>query len=637
MSLLDQLEKEIAEIDKGGVLRGISYQKTWNESLGFPKTESPSYHVLIPYGKWPPGLKDELNAPAASVLEQAFKDVLSYADLSTAGKTHFIIDIAHLDNIINKLESQAPSVIPVVRFLVGLGHDKQGDGAKWESKESSWNRIFWSDNSGLVKNPKAEIYVGYYGPNFHSPPQNPNEEHKERKKNEKTELEAGATSVLQWANHVFGDFGIYLDKYPGAKEKLSNFSKYTPGIVASTVLEEGIAQTISCNHAKILAVNGSTMMTGGANFWAEYQAGAMDIIDTQAKIKGDATISAHNYCDYFWKYLTRTHPTDSRLFARMAKLNEKAPQWVQVSTKNPVPLFHGEPKATSGIPVLTVAKLGDWVGKMGELEYPVQIIDAVRDIALNLLLVILDEPKVTSQSSWVFYTLTNRLSDHDSKVKNTLGELGITPAVWASRYARVNSISKAQKTVHMSVEFFATWVARENSDKFRKTVDSINAELKPVANGRVWDGIMWPVAMFPKSTLNVESSRILACGWSSRPPIILVPTRGYEDRVSDDDLTKRLISVLTLMKTNAVEAETIVREKFHVKRVMGDVNGPRYYYNHSKVVCVDKKLLGMGSDNAYPSYNEEHTVWIEDGTAIDAWYKDYWVGLWDRSDVKETH
>src|SRR5256886_5764906 len=37
-------------------------------------------------------------------------------------------------------------------------------------------------------------------------------------------------------------------------------------------------------------------------------------------------------------------------------------------------------------------------------------------------------------------------------------------------------------------------------------------------------------------------------------------------------------------------------------------NGDRY--NHCKVTCVDGKLLYVGSDNAYPNYNEEHGIWI---------------------------
>ena len=66
-------------------------------------------------------------------------------------------------------------------------------------------------------------------------------------------------------------------------------------------LTKGALPSISWNHAKILAVNGKTMMTGGANYWKEYLGTAHAINDHQVKVTGDATISAHKFADYFWK------------------------------------------------------------------------------------------------------------------------------------------------------------------------------------------------------------------------------------------------------------------------------------------------------------------------------------------------
>ena len=57
---------------------------------------------------------------------------------------------------------------------------------------------------------------------------------------------------------------------------------------------------------------------------------------------------------------------------------------------------------------------------------------------------------------------------------------------------------------------------------------------------------------------------------------------------------------------------SLVGAKFKVMRIMANAK----QFNHSKVVCVDDELLYIGSDNAYPSYNEEHGVWIKDQTAI---------------------
>jgi phosphatidylserine/phosphatidylglycerophosphate/cardiolipin synthase-like enzyme len=66
-------------------------------------------------------------------------------------------------------------------------------------------------------------------------------------------------------------------------------------------LSANIVPCISWNHAKILAVNGKTAMTGGGNYWHEYGDNQHLVNDIQARVTGDAAISAHTYCDYFWQ------------------------------------------------------------------------------------------------------------------------------------------------------------------------------------------------------------------------------------------------------------------------------------------------------------------------------------------------
>lgn len=61
--------------------------------------------------------------------------------------------------------------------------------------------------------------------------------------------------------------------------------------------------SISWSHAKILAVHGKTMMTGGVNFWHDYGDNQHHINDVSVTLRGDAAISAHTYCNYFWKYV----------------------------------------------------------------------------------------------------------------------------------------------------------------------------------------------------------------------------------------------------------------------------------------------------------------------------------------------
>lgn len=61
-----------------------------------------------------------------------------------------------------------------------------------------------------------------------------------------------------------------------------------------------------------------------------------------------------------------------------------------------------------------------------------------------------------------------------------------------------------------------------------------------------------------------------------------------------------------------------------VRRITDDAS----MMNHCKVLCTDKKLMYVGSDNYYPSYNEEHGIWVDDPEAVTKWWESYWVPRW---------
>jgi phosphatidylserine/phosphatidylglycerophosphate/cardiolipin synthase-like enzyme len=50
---------------------------------------------------------------------------------------------------------------------------------------------------------------------------------------------------------------------------------------------------------------------------------------------------------------------------------------------------------------------------------------------------------------------------------------------------------------------------------------------------------------------------------------------------------------------------------------------------HSKVVAVDMKIMYVGSDNAYPQYNDQHGIWIEEQNNVGAWKTEYFEKTWD--------
>jgi len=101
---------------------------------------------------------------------------------------------------------------------------------------------------------------------------------------------------------------------------------------------------------------------------------------------------------------------------------------------------------------------------------------------------------------------------------------------------------------------------------------------------------------------------------------------GWEDKVPIWEIKRRLRIILkgsNLVPQNEVDA--LMDEYLHIRRILKN-NGKKFL--HTKVICVDEKLMYVGSDNAYPCYNEEHGVWIEDEATVKAWMKKYWNGAW---------
>jgi hypothetical protein len=81
----------------------------------------------------------------------------------------------------------------------------------------------------------------------------------------------------------------------------TDLNKFVDEVLITKQLSDTPA--ITWNHGKILAVNGSTMMTGGINYFSDYtNASKHNICDHSVKIRGDAAVSAHRWADYFWQY-----------------------------------------------------------------------------------------------------------------------------------------------------------------------------------------------------------------------------------------------------------------------------------------------------------------------------------------------
>jgi len=324
---LQDLENIIKSVDPDGKMQGVSYERTSNNTLGFGNSP-PTYHVAIPHPTWPSGDKSTWATPkGSSILQEAFKDVLSAgaASVSKDGAEPsgiFLIDISHLqggfggwfterpnagenvnqsvaEKIIQIVEGLKPypKVKPVIRFLQGLwgsNLDSVGQTA-WEALgiKDDIKAAFWkADGSPLITNANAEIYLGLYGPDFNSKAD-------ERDK-EAHDFEKSAEEAAGWLKELAGQWEGSLQAVGAGNALKDVVQKWDAKAIVDSLLSKNL-RSASWNHGKILAVNGTHMMTGGANYWGDYGIGAGDVYDMSAKIQGGATQSAHRYLDYFWE------------------------------------------------------------------------------------------------------------------------------------------------------------------------------------------------------------------------------------------------------------------------------------------------------------------------------------------------
>eukprot|EP00554_Chaetoceros_debilis_P005726 CAMPEP_0194073012 /NCGR_PEP_ID=MMETSP0149-20130528/581_1 /TAXON_ID=122233 /ORGANISM="Chaetoceros debilis, Strain MM31A-1" /LENGTH=576 /DNA_ID=CAMNT_0038752967 /DNA_START=64 /DNA_END=1794 /DNA_ORIENTATION=+ len=65
----------------------------------------------------------------------------------------------------------------------------------------------------------------------------------------------------------------------------------------------------SWNHAKLIAVDGKHLQTGGHNVWSDIYLKDEPVHDISIQLEGDVTIDAHNYADTQWKFIEKKQGT----------------------------------------------------------------------------------------------------------------------------------------------------------------------------------------------------------------------------------------------------------------------------------------------------------------------------------------
>jgi hypothetical protein len=142
--------------------------------------------------------------------------------------------------------------------------------------------------------------------------------------------------------------------------------------------------------------------------------------------------------------------------------------------------------------LLSVAKLGDWSGPMQNIEYPIQLIDAIRDIIRNvgwrLLWTQNGKFSITAFKGFFMDPLA------DKTLLPSFQKAKITPTAWASRIARTAAIQKAQEVVYIDIQTIAGYEQFAHR-QWTEERDKINKALK-LEGKTAWNGVLWPYGEF---------------------------------------------------------------------------------------------------------------------------------------------
>ncbi|KAF2670233.1 hypothetical protein BT63DRAFT_478411 [Microthyrium microscopicum] len=593
MSSLDELHALLLDINKPfdnekSTLKDISFGITHNTSLGFTD-DLRDFTVFQPFGEWPTGpLKTTIDATIKggtpvnfpSPLQAAFKDVLNHGksteecfiDIVTMDKPNGLFfgqgDNASGDEKTKSLQKAIADAINgvtntnakiTVRILSGSGFNTSFDQFKPIIED-----MFWPGpgKTRLIKDkPNATLYLGYYSPTFDI------EKYPEPIDKLRTLVQSnieGIKSMSAWLKKTLGVDTLALD---GALDFLIKGADSQ--IVALTRKQ---IESLSWTHGKVLAVNGKTLMTGGANFWHQSGADVYHIIEQQAKVEGDSAVAAHKWCDYFFRYLNKPHRPDTTSFCKAINLNQDKPQWLE--PRPDVPMSDFKLKTTDGkFKILTTSQIGDWHKPDASFDYPVQAIQAVKDLLSNIVWQYLSTDSWIKDPQWkqgltvigvpvqgVAAILIDALFTEQQNAREHLGTaIGVTlpnpytrfnvnPTAWASRMTRLNAIANAKKSVVLCQHRLILW----DQTGLQKEKDRINEFL---GEERKWSGNLWPFdlliaigyALARTRGTNTGSATIQINLSVEQKEVVANSQDGWGDDMDVREFKKRLAMVMNAM------------------------------------------------------------------------------------------
>lgn len=629
---ISELYRAISGMDTSGDYKQVSYNLTSHNILS-----SSAWWVFMPYGQWGDSQPPAPSAPNPSPLEAAilqaippsssnkcFIDILSLAPsyLSFFDDTNATSTIANqLANFINGLPN---SVTPVIRYLEG-----NTPGATPNPSACGLIQALFNENGNLITQQNAYFYYGSFAPSFQFASGGSDTEIS----GGRDWIEGEIEKLWHWLENKIKALwqrlmteinnnyqALYQELRKIETEIVSWIRRYIGHVLTSTV---------SWNHAKIFAINGTNLITGGANYWPNYTTSQPStpqtwLFDLSMSITGDAAGDAHQFANYLWQYLNAIPPTDTSSWC-MGNLMSNPISGFQNKT---APIYNQSPQNDGTISALTVGKNGNWPFHI--LGFPTQMFDATRDFLLNVIAVIVETHVSNTIDATAF--VAKWLSDDNPSFREILSDAMINPTAWASRYVRNYAVSRAQTSVRFSQQKFVMddLVADQNTE-YLNLVTEINSYIKAD-----WNGYVWPYDMLLSlgyALTNISNNDSGATGIEIVTSCLLgTNSQGYEDPVSVGDFTDKLSGIMNGMQILGYISPTdsisdIITNFFSYRRIDNSTTAPQHG-NHAKLVVVDDAICYIGSDNAYPSYNEEFGVWIDDEASISSFIQGYWNDLW---------
>ncbi|KAK1833511.1 hypothetical protein QBC39DRAFT_401416 [Podospora conica] len=666
---LDNLEKALRKLHPDESDRGPAFSVTYNSQL--PKQANTpddkfDLFMFMPFNRW-----DQEHDRTKNVLGDSFKEVVDAGLPGGPVDDIVLIDLALLNepssdfmhetrlihHLADKLKGDyIKDAKVIIRLLVGCSDQGQRRDNFHPPLNGDWRlgvyeRVFWQDGKNIIDHKDATLLLGYYNPTLRLSPDRPKD-----------------GSVMAWLEEQLAKFEKQMTQFDTSKPPRVPTA---PTSTLETMIHFGqsLAQkfreletyargndlpSMSWNHSKYLAVNGKAMMTGGFNYWNEYlrskEVQSTDyafLVDFGIKMQGDAAISVHAFADEIWKNLADMHPEfDARSMRWKANLGQPSPEFEAAQSGDilmSVGRFGNKPLAKSGaIKVLSTARVGQM--KLDDYVYPSQLLDAFRDILLNISWHYSQAfpPTDTISGANAVYDAVDALHNLLEKTSFITDAVSTHRAAWASKYARLWAIENATQCIHMTAQSFvekleeSAWKSDDPANP--GVVDKINAAFG-LPPDKQWDGVLWPYDLLVALAKALSRLATLPAPASDLPTgaaiyiILSSHNKSYGDRIKISEFKARLIQVMKHMAsksalhvaTRVEDVEGIVNDRLRLRRVR---NGDDHQWMHAKTLCVDRSLLYIGSDNPYPHYNAEFGCWVEDEGYVGAWFGGFYDGAW---------